>query len=88
MASRAIASGEEALAAEVWAQRVAAAVTLSDVAAQLAGDDPADREAAILGGLLYDADDWLSAVALPNSEFRIPNSRARSPGPLLSWPAA
>ena len=63
--------GEEAPAASVWAQRVAAAVALSDVAAQVAGDDPADREAAILGGLLYYADDWLRRRRAPGLSRQI-----------------
>jgi hypothetical protein len=61
------AAGAKALGPEAWAQRAAAAVTLSDVAAQLAGDDPAQREAAILGGLLYCAEDWLGGWATPGN---------------------
>ena len=69
------APGAEGLATEVWAQRVAAAVTLADLAAQLAAENQADRDEAVLGGLLYYAEDWLLALPVPNSEFRIPNSR-------------
>ncbi|MGO8688020.1 MAG: sensor histidine kinase [Thermoguttaceae bacterium] len=57
------APGEEGLAPEVWPQRVAAAVTLSDLAAQLAAENQADRDEAVLGGLLYYADDWLGEAS-------------------------
>jgi nitrogen-specific signal transduction histidine kinase len=52
--------GEEALAAEVWVPRVAAAVTLAELAGRLAGPRQADYDAAVLDGLLYYAGDWLS----------------------------
>ncbi len=54
------AAGEEPLAAEVWVPRVAAAVTLAELAGRLAGQRQADCDAAVLGGLLYYAGDWLS----------------------------
>ena len=42
---------------------VAAAVSLSDVAARLAAADQAARDEAILGGLLYYAGDWLGGLS-------------------------
>ena len=45
--------------ADVWSGRVAAAVELAEMAAELAGEGQADREAAFCGGLLYYAADWL-----------------------------
>ena len=42
---------------------MAAAVTLSDLAAQLAAENQADRDEAVLGGLLYYADDWLGEAS-------------------------
>ena len=54
--------------ADVWAGRVAAAVELAELAAQFAGENQADRDAAYCGGLLYYADDWLKSDAMASSD--------------------
>ncbi len=60
------APSEQSAGADVWPQRVAAAVALSDLAARLAVGSQADRDRAILGGLLYGAGEWLPAGPLPS----------------------
>ncbi len=78
--------------ADVWAQRVAAAVSLSDLAAQVAVADQANRDEAILGGLLYYAGDWLAGASPAEGKGPAtgsdlsPGSRPGLVGPGLAGP--
>ena len=83
--------------ADVWAGRVAAAVELAELAAQLAGENRADRDAAFYGGLLHYAADWLqcdtarlsdSFSSLSELNLRVPRLACPTvPSALLAKPA-